>query len=62
MKYLRKFHSFLEVKNETLQSCLSHSSQIFYHLANQGEDVCQSSTLGYRTCAIFTTPHFLRNL
>jgi hypothetical protein len=31
-KYLCKFHSFLKVKNETLQSWHFRSSQIFHQL------------------------------
>jgi hypothetical protein len=32
MKYLRKFHSFLKVKNEMLQSWHPQSLQLFYQL------------------------------
>jgi hypothetical protein len=35
MKYLRKFHSFLKVKNEMLQSWHSRSLQIFLSVALQ---------------------------
>jgi hypothetical protein len=41
MKYLCKFLAFLKGKNKILQSCHSHSFQIFYQLLHNNKE-CKS--------------------